>query len=97
MLNREGRQVMFKGRPLWLEPVLDDFGMIKKDEMGYFVMAPQGLAMLDEMGQPIRLDEQIIFLTPIMEEDGKQPQIDAVTFEARMYPQGVPLRNPFTG
>jgi hypothetical protein len=77
---------MFKGRGLWLEPILDEFGMIKKDEMGYFVMCPQGLAMIDEMGQPIRLDEQIVYLTPIMELDGKIPQIDPVTFEARMYP-----------
>lgn len=52
--------------------------------------------MLDEMGQPIKLDDQVIYLVPVMEMDGKVPQVDPATGEPRMYPQGIPLRNPMT-
>ena len=57
-----------------------------KDDMGYFKMCAQGLPMIDEMGMPIKLDEQVILLVPIMEMDGKIPQMEPETGEPRMYP-----------
>lgn len=38
MLDRMNMPCKFKGRQLWLEPCMDQMGMIMKDEMGYFRM-----------------------------------------------------------
>lgn len=90
MLNAMGQPIRYKERPLWLEPQLDEMGNIKKGPDGLNMMVPQGLPMLDKMGAPVQIDGRIINLIPMMEPDGKQPQMEQ-NGEPRMYPEGIPM------
>ena len=67
-------------------------GNIKRGEDGMNLMMPEGLPMLDEMGQPIKLDERMIFLSPVMQLDGKFPEMEKG--QPKMYPSGLPLMGP---
>ena len=40
------------------------------------IMRPEGLPMLDEMGQPLKVDFREVLLIPIMDESAKYPQMD---------------------
>jgi cobalamin biosynthesis Co2+ chelatase CbiK len=59
-----------------MAPTLDEMGNIKRGEDLMNIMRPEGLPMLDEMGQPLRVDFREVLLIPIMDESGKHPQMD---------------------